>query len=176
MIYDYVFFAKQSKVKWSYNLVWFYHYLNIGFLFEKQQNDNSNTTSNQKQTRQLRQSTNIKNLNNSNSNTLTSSQQQQPQQQLVQSIEKDSLIKEQQQQQQQQDIEQEVKIQSLPKYTPTNRHPGGKRALIRFAGKDGTENVQFHSKTMLQLLNNHYFIGHLRKDQQAVEPSRCSII
>ncbi|EGC37317.1 hypothetical protein DICPUDRAFT_77028 [Dictyostelium purpureum] len=56
-----------------------------------------------------------------------------------------------------------------------DKHPGGKNALLRFAGKDGTDNVQFHSAKMLQILNNCYFIGHVQKDQQTVEPSRCSI-
>ncbi|KAF2069366.1 hypothetical protein CYY_009310 [Polysphondylium violaceum] len=57
-----------------------------------------------------------------------------------------------------------------------SHHPGGKNALLRFAGKDGTENVQFHSSKMLQILNNNYFIGHLNIDQQTVEPSRCTIV
>eukprot|EP01133_Synstelium_polycarpum_P018245 gene18245-21830_t len=55
------------------------------------------------------------------------------------------------------------------------KHPGGKSALLRFAGRDGTENVQFHSDKMLTILNTNYFIGHLRKDQQKVEPSKCVI-
>ncbi|KAN0028602.1 hypothetical protein ACTFIV_010448 [Dictyostelium citrinum] len=66
------------------------------------------------------------------------------------------------------------KVYDITKYI--NRHPGGKNALLRFAGKDGTENVQFHSSKMLQILNDQYFIGHLQKDQQTVEPSRCTIV
>ncbi|EAL67175.1 hypothetical protein DDB_G0280747 [Dictyostelium discoideum AX4] len=66
------------------------------------------------------------------------------------------------------------KVYDITKYI--NHHPGGKNALLRFAGKDGTENVQFHSSKMLQILNDQYFIGHLQKDQQTVEPSRCTIV
>lgn len=40
-------------------------------------------------------------------------------------------------------------------------HPGGKRALIKFAGKDATENVQFHSSKMLMLLNKYFFVGRV---------------
>ncbi|KAN0030825.1 hypothetical protein ACTA71_009470 [Dictyostelium dimigraforme] len=66
------------------------------------------------------------------------------------------------------------KVYDITKYIIP--HPGGINALLRFAGKDGTENVQFHSPKMLQILNNHYFIGHLQKDQQTIEPSRCTIV
>ncbi|GAM17872.1 hypothetical protein SAMD00019534_010470, partial [Acytostelium subglobosum LB1] len=66
------------------------------------------------------------------------------------------------------------KVYDITKYV--GAHPGGKNALIRFAGRDGTENVQFHSGMMLKLLNDHYFIGHLQRDQQTVEPSRCLIV
>ncbi|KYQ90085.1 hypothetical protein DLAC_08669 [Tieghemostelium lacteum] len=65
------------------------------------------------------------------------------------------------------------KVYDITSYIPS--HPGGKNALLRFAGKDGTENVQFHSNRMLELLNNNYFIGHLAKDQQTVAQSRCII-
>jgi len=40
-------------------------------------------------------------------------------------------------------------------------HPGGQRALLKFAGKDATENVQFHSWRMMWLLDNYFFIGKL---------------
>jgi len=51
-------------------------------------------------------------------------------------------------------------------------HPGGERALLKFAGKDGTENVQFHSNKMLDILDSHYFIGRLYKEEK---PSSCTI-
>jgi len=51
-------------------------------------------------------------------------------------------------------------------------HPGGERALLKFAGRDGTENVQFHSSKMLEILNSRYFIGKLYKEEA---PSRCTI-
>jgi len=41
-------------------------------------------------------------------------------------------------------------------------HPGSDRALLRFAGKDGTENVQFHSPKMMQLLDTYFYIGKLK--------------
>jgi len=66
------------------------------------------------------------------------------------------------------------KVYDITDYIP--HHPGGKNALIRFAGKDGSENVQFHSSKMLQILNNNYFIGHLNLDQQTIAPSRCTIV
>jgi cytochrome b involved in lipid metabolism len=40
-------------------------------------------------------------------------------------------------------------------------HPGGKRALLKFAGRDGTENVEFHSSRMMYLLDNYFYIGRL---------------
>jgi len=40
-------------------------------------------------------------------------------------------------------------------------HPGGQRALLNFAGKDGTENVKFHSAQMMELLNKYFYIGRL---------------
>jgi cytochrome b involved in lipid metabolism/CDGSH-type Zn-finger protein len=51
-------------------------------------------------------------------------------------------------------------------------HPGGERALLKFAGRDGTENVQFHSSKMLEILNSRYFIGKLYTE---AAPSRCTI-
>lgn len=44
-------------------------------------------------------------------------------------------------------------------------HPGGVRALVKFAGKDGTENVQYHSPKMLEILNSQYFVGRLPKEE-----------
>jgi len=41
-------------------------------------------------------------------------------------------------------------------------HPGGTRALLKFAGKDGTENVQFHSPKMMQLLDMYFYKGKLQ--------------
>jgi len=40
-------------------------------------------------------------------------------------------------------------------------HPGGTRALLKFAGKDGSENVQFHSSKMMRLLKTYFFQGRL---------------
>jgi len=51
-------------------------------------------------------------------------------------------------------------------------HPGGERALLKFAGRDGTENVEYHSPKMLQILNSTYFIGKLYKEKQE---SSCTI-
>jgi len=56
--------------------------------------------------------------------------------------------------------------------TYVRSHPGGERALLKFAGKDGTENVQFHSSTMLEILNSSYFIGKLYTEEA---PSRCTV-
>jgi len=50
-------------------------------------------------------------------------------------------------------------------------HPGGKRALLKFAGKDGTENVQFHSSKMMYLLDNYFYIGRL----DSAPESKCVI-
>lgn len=44
-------------------------------------------------------------------------------------------------------------------------HPGGVRALVKFAGKDGTDNVHYHSSKMLEILDQHYFIGRLPKSE-----------
>jgi len=51
-------------------------------------------------------------------------------------------------------------------------HPGGKRALLKFGGRDGTENVEFHSSRMIYLLDNYFYIGRL---DSAPEESRCVI-
>lgn len=56
--------------------------------------------------------------------------------------------------------------------TYVRSHPGGERALLKFGGKDGTENVQFHSSKMLEILNNSYFIGKLYREES---PNRCTI-
>lgn len=40
-------------------------------------------------------------------------------------------------------------------------HPGGHGSLLKFAGKDGSDNVQFHSHEMLRLLNTYFYIGKL---------------
>jgi cytochrome b involved in lipid metabolism len=49
-------------------------------------------------------------------------------------------------------------------------HPGGHRALMNFAGKDGTENVEFHSPKMMELLDKYFYIGRLEgtKDYSCV--------
>lgn len=49
---------------------------------------------------------------------------------------------------------------------------GGHRALLKFAGKDGTENVQFHSSKMMKLLNNYFYIGKLYQENN----NKCSIM
>jgi len=56
--------------------------------------------------------------------------------------------------------------------TYVRSHPGGERALLKFAGKDGTENVQYHSSNMLEILNSSYFIGKLYEEES---PTRCTI-
>jgi len=61
-------------------------------------------------------------------------------------------------------------VYDITTYVPS--HPGGERALLKFAGRDGTENVQFHSSKMLEILNSGYFIGKLYKEEA---PSRCTI-
>jgi len=61
-------------------------------------------------------------------------------------------------------------VYDITTYVPS--HPGGERALLKFAGRDGTENVQFHSSKMLEVLNSGYFIGKLYKEEA---PSRCTI-
>ncbi|EGG15010.1 hypothetical protein DFA_09830 [Cavenderia fasciculata] len=47
------------------------------------------------------------------------------------------------------------KVYDITEYI--DRHPGGKNALLRFAGKDGSENVQFHSNKMLQIFITNRF-------------------
>jgi len=61
-------------------------------------------------------------------------------------------------------------VYDVSKYV--NFHPGGKRALQKFAGKDGSENIEFHSADMLKILNSTYFIGKLKQEKQ---PHRCII-
>jgi cytochrome b involved in lipid metabolism/CDGSH-type Zn-finger protein len=61
-------------------------------------------------------------------------------------------------------------VYDITTYVPS--HPGGERALLKFAGRDGTENVQFHSSKMLEILNSRYFIGKLYMEEA---PSRCTI-
>ncbi len=51
-------------------------------------------------------------------------------------------------------------------------HPGGQRSIMTFAGKDGTDNVQFHSSLMLKLLDTYFYIGTLPRDQK---PALCII-
>ncbi len=55
-------------------------------------------------------------------------------------------------------------------------HPGGRGALLSFAGKDGTENVQYHSPKMLEILNSRYFIGTLPKEEGGGGGDRGCII
>jgi cytochrome b involved in lipid metabolism len=40
-------------------------------------------------------------------------------------------------------------------------HPGGHNAILKFAGKDGSENVQFHSEKMMRILDTYFYIGKL---------------
>jgi len=54
-------------------------------------------------------------------------------------------------------------VYDITQYTPS--HPGGVRALVKFAGKDGTENVQYHSSAMLEILNSRYYIGKLPREE-----------
>jgi len=54
-------------------------------------------------------------------------------------------------------------VYDITEYVPS--HPGGVRALLKFAGKDGTENVQYHSPRMLEILNSRYYIGKLPKEE-----------
>ena len=42
-----------------------------------------------------------------------------------------------------------------------NLHPGGHRALLNYAGRDGSANVEFHSKKMMHLLNTYFYIGEI---------------
>jgi len=55
------------------------------------------------------------------------------------------------------------------------QHPGGVRALVKFAGRDGTENVQYHSSKMLELLNSHYYIGKLPREEGGGGGGSCTI-
>jgi len=41
-----------------------------------------------------------------------------------------------------------------------SKHPGGKRALLNFAGKDASSNIQFHSPLMMKQAKSFY-IGEL---------------
>jgi len=61
-------------------------------------------------------------------------------------------------------------VYDITEYVPF--HPGATRALMNFAGKDGTENVQYHSPKMLELLNSNYFVGKLRQEES---PRSCII-
>lgn len=54
-------------------------------------------------------------------------------------------------------------VYDITKYVGS--HPGGVRALVKFAGKDGTDNVQYHSSMMLEILNSRYYIGRLPKEE-----------
>ncbi|PRP89398.1 hypothetical protein PROFUN_01261 [Planoprotostelium fungivorum] len=47
-----------------------------------------------------------------------------------------------------------------------DHHPGGKNALRKFAGRDATENVQFHSSKMLFLLNKYFYVGRVKGAKQ----------
>ena len=47
-------------------------------------------------------------------------------------------------------------------------HPGGVTALVRFAGRDGSENVEFHSKKMMKLLDTYMYIGRLERPEVCV--------
>jgi len=50
-------------------------------------------------------------------------------------------------------------VYDITAYFP--HHPGGTRSILKFAGKDGTENVQFHSSKMMHLLDTYFYIGRL---------------
>jgi len=62
-------------------------------------------------------------------------------------------------------------VYDITAYFP--HHPGGVRSLLKFAGKDGTENVQFHSSKMMHLLDNYFYIGRL---EGTAAPKSCSIM
>jgi len=51
-------------------------------------------------------------------------------------------------------------------------HPGGARALMNFAGKDASSNLEFHSSLMMKQAKAFY-IGDLEGYQS---PSNCVII
>jgi len=55
-------------------------------------------------------------------------------------------------------------------------HPGGTRALVKFAGRDGTENVEFHSSQMLEILNSRYFIGRLPRREGGLGSCACTLL
>jgi len=57
--------------------------------------------------------------------------------------------------------------------TYVQQHPGGVRALVKFAGRDGTENVQYHSPKMLEILNSNYYIGKLPRQES--DQGSCTI-
>lgn len=50
-------------------------------------------------------------------------------------------------------------------------HPGGKRSLLTFGGKDASSNIEFHSSAMLKIAKD-YYIGDLAGYKQ---PSSCVI-
>jgi len=52
-----------------------------------------------------------------------------------------------------------------------DHHPGGTRALLNFAGRDGTSNVEFHSSQMMKLLDTYFYIGKL----EGTKESSCVI-
>jgi len=60
------------------------------------------------------------------------------------------------------------KIYDVTNYFPF--HPGGTKALLKFAGKDATENVEYHSAQMMKLLNTYFYIGKLEGNEE-----RCII-
>ncbi|PRP87943.1 hypothetical protein PROFUN_02680 [Planoprotostelium fungivorum] len=51
-------------------------------------------------------------------------------------------------------------------------HPGGKKALVKFGGRDASENVQFHSDKMLFLLNKYFYVGRV----QGTKDNACVIL
>jgi len=60
-------------------------------------------------------------------------------------------------------------VYNITSYLPY--HPGGRKALLKFAGKDGSENLQYHSAKMMHLLDNYFYIGRTDKLQE----SSCTI-
>lgn len=62
-------------------------------------------------------------------------------------------------------------VYDITTYFP--HHPGGTRSLLKFAGKDGTENVQFHSGKMMHLLDTYFYIGRL---EGTPAPKNCLIM
>jgi len=55
-------------------------------------------------------------------------------------------------------------------------HPGGEKALLKFAGRDGSENVEFHSSKMMFLLNKYFYIGKLKKKDRSNAIGHCIIL